>query len=39
MNNSEDEVSGEDIMENFEKDYERRSELDNYEADGIDDEN
>ena len=26
-------------MENFEKDYERRSELDHYEADGLNDEN
>lgn len=39
LNNSEDEVSGEDMMENMDRDYEKRSELDNYEAAGIDDEN
>ena len=35
--NSEDEVEGDDLMENMEKDYEARDDLDHYEAQGIDD--
>jgi hypothetical protein len=29
--NSEDEIEGDDLMENMEQDYEQRPELDNYE--------
>ena len=36
--NSEDEVEGDDLMDNMEQDYEARPELDRYEADGLDDE-
>lgn len=36
--NSEDEIEGDDLMENMDQDYEQRPELDNYERVGIDDE-
>ena len=36
--NSEDEVEGEDLMENMEQDYRQQAELDNYEEIGIDDD-
>lgn len=36
-NNSEDEVEGDDLMENMEQDYEANSRLDQYEAVGLDD--
>ena len=35
--NSEDEVEGDDLEDNMENDYEARPELDNYEAQGMDD--
>lgn len=35
--NSEDDVEGDDLEDNMENDYEARPELDNYEAQGIDD--
>jgi hypothetical protein len=37
--NSEDEIEGDDLMENMEQDYEQRPELDYYEQDGLDDNN
>jgi len=36
--NSQDEVEGEDLMENMEQDYERNVQLDHYENQGIDDD-
>lgn len=36
--NSEDNVEGDDLMEDFEKDYAERPELDRYDHEGIDDE-
>lgn len=35
--NSEDDVEGDDLEDNMEGDYEARPELDNYEAQGMDD--
>ena len=35
--NSEDDVEGDDLEDNMENDYEARPELDNYEAQGMDD--
>lgn len=36
--NSEEEVDGEDLMENMEQDYKQQDELDHYEDIGIDDD-
>ena len=36
--NSEEEVDGEDLMENMEQDYRQQDELDHYEDVGIDDD-
>lgn len=38
LNNSEDEIDGEDLFENMEQDYRRQDELDHYEGVGIDDD-
>ena len=38
LGDSEDEVEGDDLMDDMERDYEARPELDNYEIDGLDDE-
>jgi DNA replication licensing factor MCM2 len=38
MGNSDDEVEGDDLMDDMEKDYEERPELDRYEMDGLDDD-
>ena len=35
---SEDQVEGDDLMDDMEKDYEARPELDNYEMDGLDED-
>ena len=36
--NSEEPVEGEDLLEDLEKDYEHRPELDRYEHEGLDDD-
>jgi DNA replication licensing factor MCM2 len=38
VGNSEDEVEGDDLLDNMEQDYEERPELDRYEEDGLDDD-
>ena len=38
LDNSEDEIDGEDLLENMEQDYRRQDELDNYEDVGLDDQ-
>jgi hypothetical protein len=38
LNNSEEEIDGEDLFENMEQDYRRQDELDHYEGVGIDDD-
>ena len=35
---SEDQVEGDDLMDDMERDYEARPELDNYEMDGLDED-
>jgi hypothetical protein len=38
LNNSEEEIDGEDLFENMEQDYRRQDGLDHYEGVGIDDD-